>query len=368
MEQVECIVIGAGVVGLAVARALAMAGTEVLILDKEPSFGMETSARNSEVIHAGIYYPKGSLKAELCVAGRDMLYEYCQARRIDHKKCGKLIVACSKNDVTKLKEIKQKAEDNGVHDLALLSQDQVLEKEPALNAVAGLFSPSTGIIDSHSFMLSLLGDIENNGGMFVPKTKILGGRVVGGGFVLNLKDTKSAEIYEIKANMVVNSAGLHVTDFLKDLQGFPDNHIPRTYYAKGSYFSLSTKTDFKHLVYPVPEVGGLGIHLTLDMEGRAKFGPNVEWIDEINYNMDAELADVFFESIKKYWPGVKKEALSPDYCGIRPKIAPKGQVGDFVIQTQGDHGIKNMVNLFGIESPGLTASLAIAKHVEKCIL
>jgi len=278
MEQVECIVIGAGVVGLAVARALAMAGTEVLILDKEPSFGMETSARNSEVIHAGIYYPKDSLKAKLCVAGRDMLYEYCQARRIDHKKCGKLIVACSDNDVAKLKEIKQKAEDNGVHDLVLLNQAQVLEKEPALNAVAGLFSPSTGIIDSHGFMLSLLGDVENNGGMFVAKTKILGGQVIDDGFILNVEDMKSSEVYEIKTKIVINSAGLYATDFLKNMEGFPNNHIPKTYYAKGNYFSLSTKTDFKHLIYPVPEVGGLGIHLTLDMQGRAKFGPNVEWI------------------------------------------------------------------------------------------
>jgi len=363
MEHVDCIVIGAGVVGLSIARALALKGKEVFILDKEASFGMETSSRNSEVIHAGIYYPQGSLKAKFCVKGREMLYQYCQERHINHKKCGKLIVACTENEIKKLSAIKEKAEQNGVSDLRFLDKDEVLQKEPELSAVAGLHSPSTGILDSHSFMLSLLGDIENNGGIFVPKSKVIGGRVLEKGFVLTVQDVESSDQYEIKTNNIINSAGLYAADMLKNMKGFPKQKIPKIYYAKGSYFSLSSKTRFSHLIYPVPEVGGLGVHLTLDLDGNAKFGPNVQWVDDINFDVDDALRGVFYSHIIKYWPNLNQNDLVPGYSGIRPKTSPQGVENDFVIQTSQDHGIKNMVNLYGMESPGLTSSLAIAEHV-----
>jgi L-2-hydroxyglutarate oxidase LhgO len=369
MEQVDCLIIGAGVIGLAIARSLSMQGIEVLVLDKETSFGMETSSRNSEVIHAGIYYPKDSLKTKLCVEGRDLLYSYCQERHISHKKCGKLIVACTGQEVDTLKTIQKKAKGNGVHNLAFLSREQVLEKEPDLDVVAGLFSPDTGIIDSHNFMLSLLGDIENNGGTFVPRSKFISGKITSDKFIVNICDTESGQELKIQTKTLINAAGLYAGPLLENLKGFPQKHIPKTYYAKGHYFSLSGTTTFKHLIYPVPEAGGLGIHLTLDMGGGAKFGPNVEWIDEISdYAADEKLRDVFFENIKKYWPAVKKEALVPGYTGIRPKTAPRGSENDFVIQTEKEHGIANLVNLLGIESPGLTSSLAIAAAVEKSIL
>lgn len=372
MEHVDCIVIGAGVIGLAVARALSLKGKEVIVLDKEVSFGMETSSRNSEVIHAGIYYSENSLKAKLCVIGRHMLYDYCQERGISHKKCGKLIVACSEDEVGKLQSIKDKAEKNGVHDLVLLSQEEVLEKEPELNAVAGLFSPSTGIIDSHNFMLSMVGDIENKGGIFVSRSEVMGGKILDDGFILNVKNSDTSEEYSIQANLIINSSGLYAAELLKKMNGFPTQHIPNIYYAKGNYFSLSSQTKFNHLIYPVPEVGGLGIHLTLDMNNQAKFGPNVEWLDSVdihnlNYDVDENLRDIFYQNIKKYWPAIKKDALSPSYSGIRPKIMPKGHEGDFFIQTEKDHGIKNMINLFGMESPGLTSSLAIAEEINKYI-
>jgi len=369
MEKVDCIIIGAGVIGLAIARSLSLQGKEVLILDKETSFGMETSSRNSEVIHAGIYYPKDSLKAKLCVQGRDLLYQYCQERHISHKKCGKLIVACTDQEVEALQSIEQKAKTNGVNNLIFLDKKQVLEKEPDLDVIAGLLSPSTGIIDSHNFMLSLLGDVENNGGIFVPRSKFINGEITGDRFTLTICDTESGEDFKIQTRTLINASGLHATSLLENLKGFPQKHIPTTYYANRNYFSLSSKTHFNHLIYPVPEVGGLGIHLTLDMGGNAKFGPNVEWVDNISdYAVDEKLQDVFFKNIKKYWPGIKKESLVPGYSGIRPKIAPQGQTGDFFIQTHKEHGIANLINLFGIESPGLTSSLAIADYVRKSIM
>lgn len=369
MEKVDCIVIGAGVVGLAIARSLSLQGKEVLIIDKQAAFGMETSSRNSEVIHAGIYYPKDSLKAKLCIKGRDLLYQYCQERHISHKKCGKLIVACSDQDIETLTAIQQKAKANGVNNLSFLDRRQVLEKEPDLDVIGGLFSPSTGIIDSHNFMLSLLGDIENNGGIFVPRSEFTKGEITGDKFTLTICDTESGEAFKIQARSLINAGGLHASFLLKNLKGFPPQQIPKTYYAKGSYFSLSSKAPFNHLIYPVPETGGLGIHLTLDMGGHAKFGPNVEWVNDISdYAVDEGLRDVFFENIRKYWPGIKKEALVPGYSGIRPKIMPEGQTGDFYIQPHKEHGIPNLINLFGIESPGLTASLAIAAFVREEIV
>lgn len=365
MEQVDCIIIGAGVIGLAIARSLSMSGKEVIILDKETSFGMETSSRNSEVIHAGIYYPKNSLKAKLCVQGRDLLYRYCQERHISHKKCGKLIIACSDQEIEALQSIKRTAKANGVDDLIFLDEKQVLEKEPELEVIAGLLSPSTGIVDSHNFMLSLLGDVENNGGIFAPRSKFLSGEITKDKFILNIQDTESFQEFQIQTKTLINAAGLHAASLLKDLKGFPQRHIPPTYYAKGNYFSLSSRTSFNHLIYPVPEVGGLGIHLTLDMAGNARFGPNVEWVEDVSdYTVNEKLRDIFFESIKKYWPHIKKEALVPGYSGIRPKIAPRGQTGDFIIQTNEEHGIPNLVNLFGIESPGLTSSLAVGDLVQ----
>jgi len=361
MEKVDSIVIGAGVIGLAVARALAEQGREVIVLEAESAIGMHTSSRNSEVIHAGIYYPRGSLKAQLCVAGRQALYRYCAERGVEHRRCGKLIVATSESQAPQLDKIRAQAAANGVADLAPLTAAEAIAMEPQLHCVAALHSPSTGIIDSHAYMLALQGDAENAGAAFVFRSPVAGGRIVADGIEL---EVGGAEPMRLKAATVVNSAGLHAQKTAASLEGFPREHVPPTYYAKGNYYTLAGRSPFAHLVYPVPEAAGLGVHLTIDLGGQARFGPDVEWIEHLDYEVDPRRADSFYAAIRTYWPGLKDGDLMPGYCGIRPKIqAPHEPASDFLIEGPREHGVPGLVNLFGIESPGLTASLAIAEYV-----
>jgi len=373
-ERVDCIVIGAGVVGLACARQLAQAGREVLILEAAGQFGTGASSRNSEVIHAGIYYPAGSLKADLCVRGRELLYRYCEHRGINHRRCGKLVVATSPAQIPDLEALDCRARANGVEDVRLIDATTAHAMEPALICVAALHVPATGIIDSHALMLSLLGDAERAGAMLALRTPVIGGRVLEDGILLH---TGGDAAMTIVANTVINAAGLFATQLAHRLEGFPPEHVPQAFYAKGSYFSLTSPSPFSRLIYPVPEPGGLGVHLTLDLQGRARFGPDVEWLDDtasvdsmcetdpaFDYRVDPARASAFYEAIRHYWPGLGENALAADYAGVRAKIAGPGQAAaDFRIDGQSVHGVCGVVNLFGIESPGLTASLAIAQKV-----
>jgi L-2-hydroxyglutarate oxidase LhgO len=360
-EKIECVVIGAGVVGLAVARALALQGRDVIILESENAIGTGTSSRNSEVIHAGIYYPKDSLKAKLCVLGKHMLYEYCAEHGVPHKRCGKLIVATNEVQDQTLEEIKQRAWNNGVEDLTRLDKNQVLDLEPDVNAVSALLSPSTGIIDSHSLMLAYQGDAEDRGAMIAFNSPVTSGRVGPDGIEL---EVGGASPMTLACEMAVNSAGLHAQILAGAIEGFPSYHVPESHYAKGNYFSLSGKTPFTHLIYPVPEEAGLGVHLTLDLGGQARFGPDVEWVDEIAYEVNPTRGDIFYDAIRSYWPALPDNSLTPGYSGIRPKLLGKGNpASDFVVQGPETHGVQGLVNLFGIESPGLTASMAIAEEV-----
>jgi len=361
MERVDCVVIGAGVVGLAVARALALAGREVVILETANALGTETSSRNSEVIHAGIYYPPGSAKARLCVEGKALLYEYCAQRGIGHRRCGKLIVATAAEQVASLHKIQAQAAANGVGDLRLLTEGEAKAMEPALRCVAALHSPSTGIIDSHGLMLAYLGEAEDHGAMLALHSPVTGGAIGGEGIAL---EVGGAEPMQIAARTVVNSAGLLAQRTAASLRGFPQHMVPLCYYAKGNYFSLAARSPFSHLIYPVPEAAGLGVHLTLDLAGQARFGPDVEWITEIDYDVDLRRADGFYQAIRDYWPGLKDGQLTPGYAGVRPKLGgPNQPASDFLIQGPQQHGVAGLVNLFGIESPGLTASLALATQV-----
>lgn len=361
METVDCIVVGAGVVGLATARALARAGREVIILEAAGSIGQGISSRSSEVIHAGIYYQTGLLKTRVCVAGRDMLYRFCTDFGVPHRRCGKLIVATSETERPKLDAIRAQAEANGVHDLMPLSAERARELEPALGCVAALLSPSTGIIDSHAFMSALLGDAEAHGAMLALNTPVAGGAVERDGIVI---EAGGAEPTMLKARLVVNAAGLGAQTVAGSLRGMQPEKIPPLHLAKGNYFSLAGHAPFSRLIYPVPEAGGLGVHLTLDMQGRVRFGPDVEWIDREDYSVDPRRGDAFYAAIRRYWPGLKDGTLEPAYAGIRPKIErPGGSTTDFMIQTAETHGIASLVNLFGIESPGLTSSLAIAEEI-----
>jgi L-2-hydroxyglutarate oxidase LhgO len=361
MERIDCVVIGAGVVGLACARALALAGREVVVLEAAGSIGTETSSRNSEVIHAGIYYPPGSAKAVLCVEGRALLYRYCEAHGVAHRRCGKLIVATTSAQVATLDKIRAHAADNGVHDLRLLDEAEAKAMEPELNCVAALHSPSTGIIDSHGLMLAFQGEAEDHGAMLALHSPVTGGEIASTGIVL---DVGGAEPMRICVRTVVNSAGLMAQRVAAGLRGFPPEMVPPCHYAKGNYYSLAARSPFTHLIYPVPEAAGLGVHLTLDLAGQARFGPDVEWIAEIDYDVDLRRADGFYRAIRDYWPGLKDGQLAPGYAGIRPKLGgPQQPASDFLIQGPVEHGVPGLVNLFGIESPGLTASLALAEHV-----
>jgi L-2-hydroxyglutarate oxidase LhgO len=361
MDSVDCVVVGAGVIGLAVARRLAQAGREVVVLEAAEGIGTVTSSRNSEVIHAGIYYKAASLMARMCVTGKKMLYQYCAEHGVPHKNCGKLIVATTPKEAEKLQSIRAHAEANGVLDMQMLSGEAARALEPALNCDAALLSPSTGIIDSHAFMLALRGDAEAAGAALAFHTPLLHARVVAGKIEL---DAGGDAPMTLECRLLVNSAGLNAPAVARGIDGMPLELIPCAYLAKGNYFSCSKKAPFSHLIYPVPEPGGLGVHLTLDMAGQARFGPDVEWVDTIDYAVDPARAERFYPAIRKYWPSLPDGALMPSYSGMRPKIVPPAVASqDFVIQCPKDHGVAGLINLFGIESPGLTSSLAIADYV-----
>ncbi|HXZ52767.1 MAG TPA: NAD(P)/FAD-dependent oxidoreductase [Burkholderiales bacterium] len=361
MDAVEAVVIGAGVVGLAVARALARAGREVVVLEAEDAIGTHTSSRNSEVIHAGIYYPRGSLKARACVEGRRRLYEYCAAHGVPHRRCGKLIVASDEGQLGELQQILAKARANGVGDVDFVPRQQVLAWEPELRCVAALHSPSTGIIDSHALMLAYLGEAEDHGAMLALKSGLNRGEVTASGFRISVGGEQPTQI---ETRILINSAGLKAPSVARAIEGYPAALAPRELYAKGNYYSLTGRSPFSRLVYPVPEPGGLGVHVTLDLGGQARFGPDVEWVDSIGYQVDPQRAARFYAAIRRYWPALPDGALAPGYAGIRPKISGPGEpAADFVIQGPREHGVAGLVNLFAIESPGLTASLALADHV-----
>jgi L-2-hydroxyglutarate oxidase LhgO len=360
-ESVECVVIGAGVVGLAVARGLARAGHEVLILEAARQIGTETSSRNSEVIHAGLHYPNGSLKARFCVKGRDLLYEYCAEHGVPHRRLGKLTVACDEHEIAALEAIWKKAEGNGVTDLQWIGESEARAMEPELRCRRAFHSPSTGIIDSHALMLAYLGDAEAAGASLALRAPVMAGRVTERGFAL---DVGGEEAITLECRVLVNSAGLYAPSLARKIVGIPSATIPKDYYCRGVYFTLSGRSPFRRLVYPVPEHAGLGVHLTLDLAGQAKFGPDTEWIDRVDYTVDPRRGDKFYAAIRSYWPGLRDGALQPGYAGIRPKInGPTEPAADFVVQGAATHGIPGLVNLYGIESPGLTSSLAIAEHV-----
>ena len=359
MDRVDAVVIGAGLVGLAVARALATAGREVVILESEDAIGTHTSSRNSEVIHAGIYYPQGSLKARACVQGRQRLYAYCAERGVPHRRCGKLIVATDAAQREELEGIRQRAHANGVTDVVRVSPAQACAMEPELHCVSALHSPSTGIIDSHALMLAYLGDAERAGAMLALKSPLAKGVVRTGGIELHVAGAEP-----ILAAQVVNSAGLRAPSLARRIDGYPAELAPPELYAKGNYYSLAKRPPFSRLVYPVPEPGGLGVHVTLDLGGRVRFGPDVEWVDRIDYTVDPRRAERFYAAIWRYWPGLPDGALEPDFAGIRPKISGKdAPAADFLVQGPRGHGVPGLVNLFGIESPGLTASLPLADAV-----
>ncbi|HEY5898027.1 MAG TPA: NAD(P)/FAD-dependent oxidoreductase [Burkholderiales bacterium] len=361
MERLDTVVIGAGVVGLAIARELALAGREVVILDAEDAIGTHTSSRNSEVIHAGIYYPQGSLKAETCVEGRRLLYEYCASHGVPHRRCGKLIVATDQAQLEELNAIRAKAHANGVADVDWIAKQEVARMEPELFCVGALHSPSTGIIDSHALMLAYLGDAQAHGAMLGLKSRMQKAIVRPNGFELHVEGSEP-----ILCGALVNSAGLRAPSVARSIEGFPLERVPRELYAKGNYYSLSRRSPFSRLVYPVPEPGGLGVHVTLDMAGQARFGPDVEWVERIGYDVDPRRADRFYAAIRRYWPALPDGSLSPGYAGIRPKTSGPGEpASDFEIQGPDAHGVGGLVNLFGIESPGLTASLALARIVRE---
>jgi L-2-hydroxyglutarate oxidase LhgO len=367
--EVDVLIIGAGVIGLAVARALALAGREVVVVDAAHSVGTGVSSRSSEVIHAGLYYPPGSLKARFCVAGRQALYAYCAARSVPYARCGKLIVAGAAQQ-PQLVAIRERARANGV-DLALLSRDEARLLEPEVDCDAALHSPHTGIVDSHGLMLALQGDAEALGARFAFGAQATGGRAIRGG--LEIAFAGEGE-FRLAASAVVLCAGLSSPRLARLIESVRPDSIPQASFAKGSYFSLARRAPFKRLVYPVPEPGGLGVHLTLDMAGRARFGPDVEWLEvaderEIDYSVDPLRAERFYGAIRRYWPELRDGDLVPDYSGVRPKIVKAGEPdADFAIHDERDHGVRGLVALYGIESPGLTSAFAIGDHVTGLVM
>lgn len=361
MDHVDCVVIGAGVIGLAIARRLAAQRRDVLVLEQDNGIGLVTSSRNSEVIHAGLYYPTGSLMARLCIAGRQMLYRYCCEHGVSYRQCGKLIVATSREENDRLAMIAERAAANGVADLQALNRHEAIALEPALQCTAALLSPSTGIIDSAGYMLALRGDAEAAGASIVFHAPVQGVQMEDRGFIL---DVGGAEPTRLGCHILINAAGLQAVAVARRICSLSPQAVPQAYFAKGNYFSCAVRVPFSRLIYPVPVPGGLGVHLTLDLAGQARFGPDVEWIDQPDYSVDASRAARFYPAIRRYWPALPDGALQPGYAGIRPKIVPPEiAVQDFLIQGPHDHGVTGLVNLFGIESPGLTASLAIADHV-----
>ena len=371
MERVDSVVVGAGVVGLACARELALRGRETIVVEATDGIGNGTSSRNSEVIHAGLYDAPGSLKATLCVAGRRLLYPYCEAHGVGHRRCGKLVVAASAAQVEALRTIEARALANGVEGLRWLSGAEARALEPALNAEVALLSTVTGIIDSHSLMLAYLGDLERAGGTLVVRSPVEGATVTGDGIVLRVGGDEPVELL---ARSVVNSAGLFAQSLARRIDGLDAATIPRERFAKGNYYALAGRSPFARLIYPVPEPGGLGVHLTLDLAGQARFGPDVEWLapdiaaDAIDYAVDASRGERFVAAIRRWWPGLPDGALAPAYSGVRPKLSGPGEAArDFVVQGPEAHRVAGLVNLYGIESPGLTASLAIAAEVARLL-
>ncbi|MFN3077144.1 MAG: NAD(P)/FAD-dependent oxidoreductase [Alphaproteobacteria bacterium] len=364
MEHVECVVIGAGVVGLAVARALALTGREVVVLEREGAIGTGISARNSEVIHGGLYYPTGSLKGRLCVTGREALYRYCQDRSLPHRRCGKLIVATDTTQVEALRGLMTRGLANRVVDLAWLEAKAARALEPALSCVAAIHSPSTGIIDAHALMLSLQGDAEAAGAVVALHSPVTGAEMGGSGEARIVLEVGGSQPARLACRQVVNAAGLSAPDLARHFQGLAPEWVPPSYLSKGNYFLLAGRAPFQRLIYPIPEPDALGVHLTLDLAGQARFGPDVEWVEAIDYRVDPNRSADFYGEVRRYWPDLPDGALMPGYAGIRPKIVPRGApAADFQVQGPTEHGIDGLVNLFGIESPGLTSCLALADLV-----
>jgi len=364
-ESVDCVVVGAGVIGLAIARSLARSGREVIVLESENDIGTGTSSRNSEVIHAGIYYQPGSLKARLCVEGKDALYRYCAERGVEHSRLGKLIVASQEKDLGILRKLQETAKINGILDMELMDKEAMLSLEPALAGVGALLSPSTGIIDSHGLMLAYQGEAEDLGMVIAFNSPFKSAKVLNGKFSI---EVGGKDPFSLRSPILINSAGLGAQNIAGAVAGLHPTEIPKRYLLKGSYFSLSGKSPFSRLIYPVPPDASLGVHLTLDLGGQAKFGPDQEWIDEVDYTMDPGRAESFYASVRQYYPDLPDGALEPAYSGIRPKVqAPGDPVADFVIKGPKDHGVPSLVNLFGMESPGLTSSLAIGEYVLKIL-
>ncbi|MBV4551564.1 NAD(P)/FAD-dependent oxidoreductase [Pseudomonas sp. SWRI102] len=363
--DIDCVVVGAGVVGLAVAREMARAGHEVLVIEAAEAIGIGISSRNSEVIHAGIYYPPGSLKARLCVEGRHALYAYCDGHGVNTRRTGKLIVANTDAQVGQLQVLLQRGRENGVDDLRLLDRHQATALEPALECIAALYSPSTGIVDSHALMLALQGDCEAAGTSIAFHAPLLAAKVTADGFLL---DVGGEAPMALACRRLINAAGLQAPALARRIVGLAPDTVPRDYLCKGSYFSVSKPVPFTHLIYPAPEADGLGVHMTIDLGGQARFGPDTEWIETEDYQVDPARADGFYSAIRNYWPGLPDGSLQPGYSGIRPKISAPGEPAcDFLISSPREHGVAGLINLFGIESPGLTSCLAIAKHVRELI-
>jgi L-2-hydroxyglutarate oxidase LhgO len=361
VEHVDAVVVGGGVVGLACARALAQKGREVALLEAEKDFGTHTSSRNSEVIHAGLYYPPGSLKARSCERGRRALYAYLADKGIPHRRIGKLIVATSEAEIASLEAYKKTAHANGAGDLEWLDAKEAHQMEPEVQCVRALFSPSTGILDAHGLMRALAQDAREAGASLARHAPVLGGRVTGSGIELHVGGDSHGTLV---ARTLVNAAGFHAQSLARSIEGVPPASIPETFYAKGHYFVLKGPSPFSHLVYPVASGAGLGVHVTLDLAGRVRFGPDVTWVSTIDYSFDESRAGAFYAAIRRYWTGLRDGALEPGYTGIRPKIVGPGRPNaDFLLQGASQHGVRGLVNLYGIESPGLTASLALAEDV-----
>jgi L-2-hydroxyglutarate oxidase LhgO len=366
VDRIDCVVVGAGVVGLATARRLAMAGLETVILDRADAIGTETSSRNSEVVHAGVYYPPGSLKARTCIAGKRFLYRYCEERGIPHARCGKLIVATNPAQVETLAAIRARAAAAGMEDLEPWPAERARELEPALSCTAALWSPTTGVIDSHALMLAYLGDAERHGAALALNSPLEAARATEDGIELQVGGAEPARLL---AGAVVNSAGLHAPALARRIAGLDEGRLPTAYYCKGNYYTLAGRSPFARLIYPVPEQAGLGVHVTVDLAGACRFGPDTEWVDRPDdYDVDPARAAVFYAAVRAYWPDLPDGALLPGYAGIRPKLGPAGTAAaDFVVQGPADHGVPGLVNLFGIESPGLTASWALAEEVARAL-
>ena len=358
MERIDALVIGAGVVGLAIARALARAGREVIVLEAESAMGLHASSRNSEVVHAGLYYPPGSLKARLCVAGRERLYRYCERRGVAYRRIGKLVVATGERQHDALARIESNAQACGVHEVRIWDRDQVRAMEPAISCTRALWSPATGIIDSHGLMRALLAEAETHGAVLALGNAFTRGRATGDGIEIETADTR------VTCDLVVNAAGLHAQAVASAIEGIASSSIPPRYLCKGTYFTLTEHAPFAHLVYPVPDTASLGIHLTLDFAGAARFGPDQQWVDTIDYTVDPTRVDAVYPAVRTYWPALPDGALAPGHAGIRSKVQAPGQpMADFVVHGPTEHGVANLVSLYGIESPGLTACLALADHV-----